>query len=59
MDHELSLGGQERWNIENEGFNTQKTGGYQLEHAFKIFAACSDTATYARFQITYKIEDKP
>jgi hypothetical protein len=32
---ELSLqGGRLRWNIENEGFNAQKNGGYGLEHAF-------------------------
>jgi hypothetical protein len=23
-----------RWKIENEGFNVQKKGGYQLEHAY-------------------------
>jgi hypothetical protein len=23
-----------RWKIENEGFNVQKTGGYELEHAY-------------------------
>lgn len=27
-------GGRKRWNIENEGFNVQKNGGYGLEHAF-------------------------
>jgi len=27
-------GGRLRWKIENEGFNTQKTGGYGLEHAY-------------------------
>jgi len=27
-------GGRLRWKIENEGFNIQKTGGYQLEHAY-------------------------
>lgn len=27
-------GGRLRWKIENEGFNTQKNGGYGLEHAF-------------------------
>jgi hypothetical protein len=26
--------GRIRWKIENEGFNTQKTGGYELEHAY-------------------------
>jgi hypothetical protein len=27
-------GGRIRWKIENEGFNTQKNGGYNLEHAY-------------------------
>lgn len=27
-------GGRLRWKIENEGFNAQKKGGYELEHAF-------------------------
>ena len=27
-------GGRLRWNIENEGFNVQKKGGYELEHAY-------------------------
>jgi len=27
-------GGRMRWKIENEGFNVQKTGGYELEHAY-------------------------
>jgi len=32
---ELSQGGgRSRWIIENQGFNTQKNGGYALEHAF-------------------------
>lgn len=30
----LSEGGRLRWKIENEGFNTQKNGGYRLEHAY-------------------------
>ena len=30
----LSQGGRLRWKIENEGFNTQKNGGYRLEHAY-------------------------
>lgn len=30
----LSQGGRLRWKIENEGFNTQKNGGYELEHAY-------------------------
>jgi hypothetical protein len=27
-------GGRMRWKIENEGFNVQKKGGYELEHAY-------------------------
>ena len=27
-------GGRIRWKIENEGFYVQKTGGYELEHAY-------------------------
>jgi hypothetical protein len=27
-------GGRDRWKIENEGFNVQKNGGYELEHAY-------------------------
>ena len=31
---ELSAGGRLRWKIENEGFNIQKNGGYQLQHKY-------------------------
>jgi len=31
---EIASGGRLRWKIENEGFNTQKHGDYQLEHKF-------------------------
>jgi len=31
---EIGGGGRLRWKIENEGFNTQKNGGYDLEHAY-------------------------
>jgi len=27
-------GGRDRWKIENQGFNTQKNGGYELEHVY-------------------------
>ena len=30
----INKGGRRRWKIENEGFNTQKTGGYELEHGY-------------------------
>jgi len=35
---ELARGGRRRWKIENEGFNTQKNGGYELEHAYSTDA---------------------
>lgn len=30
----IAFGGRLRWKIENEGFNTQKCGDYELEHKF-------------------------
>lgn len=30
----VNQGGRIRWKIENQGFNTQKNGGYDLEHAY-------------------------
>jgi hypothetical protein len=32
--HIANQGGRLRWKIENEGFNNQKNGGYELEHAY-------------------------
>jgi hypothetical protein len=29
-----NAGGRQRWKIENQGFNMQKNGGYNLEHAY-------------------------
>ncbi len=34
VDELSNGGGRLRWKIENEGFNTQKNGGYELEHCF-------------------------
>ena len=31
---EIACGGRLRWKVENEGFNTQKNGDYELEHKF-------------------------
>jgi hypothetical protein len=36
----LAEGGRMRWKIENEGYNTQKNGGYNMEHAY----SCDETA---------------
>ena len=33
---EIAKGGRCRWKIENQGFNTQKNGGYELEHAYSL-----------------------
>jgi len=33
---EIAKGGRIRWKIENEGFNMQKNGGYELEHAYSL-----------------------
>ncbi len=31
---QIAKGGRLRWKTENEGFNMQKNGGYNLEHAY-------------------------
>ena len=31
---DIAHAGRNRWKIENEGFNTQKNGGYELEHKY-------------------------
>lgn len=43
-------GGRLRWKIENEGFNTQKNGGYKLEHAY-----CEDYTASKVFYILLQI----
>jgi len=48
-------GGRLRWKIENEGFNEQKNGGYELEHAYSR----NETAAknyYILLQIAHLIE---
>lgn len=32
----LAKAGRMRWKIENEGINTQKTGGYEMEHGYGV-----------------------
>lgn len=46
----LGLGGRGRWQIENEGFNSQKTGGYEMEHAFS-----TDNVAMKRFYYLLQI----
>ncbi|MCX6354682.1 MAG: hypothetical protein NTZ78_07260 [Candidatus Aureabacteria bacterium] len=43
-------GGRLRWKIENEGFNMQKNGGYELEHAY-----CEDVRAQKNFYILLQI----
>jgi len=43
-------GGRDRWKIENEGFNAQKKGGYELEHAYS-----TDTTTCKIFYYMLQI----
>jgi hypothetical protein len=47
-------GGRNRWKIENQGFNTQKNGGYNLEHAYS-FAPANLKAFYYLMQIAHII----
>lgn len=46
----VAKGGRLRWTIENQGFNTQKNGGYGLEHAF-----CSDNNAAKNFYLLLQI----
>jgi hypothetical protein len=52
---ELSAAGRLRWKIENEGFNTQKCGGYELEHKYcrKSYAGLKNY--YTLLQIAHAI----
>jgi hypothetical protein len=34
IENLINHGGRRRWVIENQGFNSQKTGGYELEHGY-------------------------
>ena len=47
-------GGRLRWKIENEGFNTQKNGGFELEHAYSKNETASKVF-YFLLQIAYII----
>ena len=47
-------GGRCRWKIENEGFNIQKTGGFNLEHAYSLANRQMDNF-YVLMQIAHTI----
>ncbi len=48
-------GGRLRWKIENEGFNEQKNGGYELEHAYSTNGTAAKNY-YVLLQIAQLIE---
>jgi len=43
-------GGRLRWKVENEGFNTQKNHGYELEHAY-----CSQESAVKTFYFLLQV----
>jgi hypothetical protein len=47
-------GGRLRWNIENQGFNAQKNGGYHLEHAY-THNVNADKCFYLLLQMAHTI----
>ena len=48
-------GGRLRWKIENEGFNTQKNQGYELEHKFSRVSYIAMQNYYQLLQIAHMI----
>jgi len=48
-------GGRLRWKIENEGFNTQKNRGYELEHKFSRVSYTAMQNYYQLLQIAHMI----
>lgn len=52
---EISKQGRLRWCIENEGFNTQKNGGYNLEHKFSRKELGAKKNYYELLQIAHLI----
>ena len=52
---QISRQGRLRWCIENEGFNTQKNGGYNLEHKFSRKELWAKKNYYELLQIAHLI----
>ena len=52
---EISFHGRLRWKIENEGFNTQKNGGYNLQHKFSRKSLKAIKNYYQALQIAHLI----
>ncbi len=52
---QVSEAGRLRWKIENEGFNTQKNGGYALEHKYSRVSFLAMKNNYQCLQIAHII----
>ena len=52
---ELIAGGRLRWKIENEGFNEQKNGGYNLKHKYSRSSYLAAKNYYQCLQIAHMI----
>ncbi|MCP4650387.1 MAG: hypothetical protein GY853_09960 [PVC group bacterium] len=52
---EISNNGRLRWKIENEGFNTQKNGGFKLEHKYSRVNFLAMKNYYQCLQIAHMI----
>src|ERR1022692_3501836 len=52
---DIALAGRNRWKIENEGFNTQKNGGYDLEHKYSRSTFACFKNYYQCLQIAHMI----
>jgi hypothetical protein len=53
---EIAAAARLRWKIENEGFNTQKNGGYNLQHRFSRISFDALKNYYQCLQIAHILE---
>jgi len=51
----ISFSGRLRWKIENEGFNDQKNGGYELQHKYSEVSLTATKNYYQALQIAHMI----
>ena len=52
---QISFSGRLRWKIENEGFNEQKNGGYELKHKYSEVSLTATKNYYQSLQIAHII----
>ena len=52
---QISFSGRLRWKIENEGFNDQKNGGYELKHKYSEVSLKATKNYYQALQIAHMI----